>query len=514
MKSTELKTAKIIDTVENFLLSHKCIPQKNFIIAYSAGSDSATMLDVLYRLQEKYNITLTAAYYNHKLRDEKEIEKEIEIAQSVCRTHNIELVVGLDADGTIGKLSKERGTEAAAREVRYNFLIGLALERGADYIAFAHNRDDSLENLVIRFFSGSSPEGLTGITDIADIESVFGYSSGNKDGKKIEIDKAISIDKPIEKGKPISIVRPLSTVGKSDILSYLNENQINYSVDSTNIKDNYLRNKVRQKLIPVVKSIFPGYGNSLTDLAEKMSITSNFMNEEYYFRFKWEIFSEESRVSFLKASYSDFEKLHPGIRLKALYAGYNILFPKEGRQRLSYRFLKPLLKEKIDLKSPILLQRADFKLEKEGNELFWKSDIVITNKNRYLLEIKYGKKYKLPFSHKGKEIYIFSEIVTVEECSGNNIWLPCNKIKGSLKIGSRQERSCITLDFGKKKVKKLLNELGIPRDLRDALPIIYDDSGVIAVWGSIFGFKNRIGSHYRYDKNNINDAVILKSRQE
>lgn len=502
MKSTESKTQKIIEIVECFLLSHRCIPQKNFIIAYSAGSDSATMLDVLYQLQKKYYITLTAAYYNHKLRDEKEIEKEIEIAQSVCRERNIELVVGLDSDGAIGKLSKERGTEAAAREVRYKFLIELALERGADYIAIAHNKDDSLENLIIRFFSGSSPEGLTGIADIADIESVFSYSSGSTKGKKVEIAKAISI------------VRPLSTVGKSDILNYIDENHISFSVDSTNSKDNYLRNKVRQKLIPVVKSVFPGYGNSLTDLAEKMAITSSFINEEYSFKFQWELFSEEREVSFLKASYTDFEKLHPAIRLKALYAGYNLLFSKDGRSRLSYRFLKPLLKEKIDIKSPILLQRADFKLEKEGNKLFWKSDIVITNKNRYLLEIKCGKKYKLPFSHKGKEIYIFSEIVPVEECEGNNIWLPYDKIKGSLKIGSRQERSCITLDFGKKKVKKLLNELGIPRDLRGELPIIYDDSGVIAVWGSIFGFKNRIGSHYRYDENNTSYAVILKSRQE
>ena len=142
---------------------------------------------MLCRLSEKYSIEIVCAYYNHKLRKDEELAREISIAEENCRLRNIPLIKGFD-DGSIEKEIPELGTEGAARKYRYLFLEKVFKEEKCDFTASGHNLDDQIETVVMRLFKGSGAAGLKGIPE--------------KNGK---------------------FIRPLISVSKKDIMKYLEE---------------------------------------------------------------------------------------------------------------------------------------------------------------------------------------------------------------------------------------------------------------------------------------------------
>ncbi len=476
MKSTESRTIRITQSVEKILYSYiKKGNEASILLAYSAGPDSTVLLDVLSRLKKNNNIRLAAAYYNHCLRKKSEIAEEIDIAKKNCESRDVELYLGCDSEGLIGEMSSELGTEAAARKARYAFLNDIAEKNSFSLIAVAHNQDDNYETIIMRFFTGSGPEGLKGISE-----------------------------------KSSNIIRPLLRVKKMDVMEYLDENKIPYSFDSTNGSKNYLRNRVRNELIPCLRSIYPGFEKSISELAEKMSLADQFMTDETERRLKW-----EQQGNYLVTDFTAFKNLPLYLRIKAVYNAFDSTVDND--QRLPYSFIKPVARQEIILKSPLILNGCKCRLEKEGNLLFWKSDIVNKNKNSYLLHISPGKEYKLPVNgiHGKKGIYVSSEIVKISQCSDNDLWLPVNKASGIIYVRNRLPGDAILFRYGRKSIKKLFQELGITRDMRDLIPVVCDNSGIVAVWGSVFGFKNRVAERINYsDRNENKDVILFKTRQE
>ena len=480
MKSTESKTSQIVKSVEKVLFSILDRENNNILLAFSAGPDSTVLLDVLFRLKDKLKIKIAAAYFNHCLRDEAEIEKEIEIAENNCRIRDIPIFIGKDSKGSGGKgsiseFSKKNGVEAAARKARYCFLNSVAKDNNCKYIAAAHNLDDNYETIIMRFFQGSGPEGLTGMGEI----------SGN-------------------------IIRPLINVKKSDILEYLEENKIKYSYDSTNKKDDYLRNKIRNNLIPSIKKVFPGYGKSLSSLAVKMSNVNNILDEKLSEKIEW-----KKKGSFLVTEYDNFASLPDYLKIKAIYKAFDIT--ENSGERLPYDFLKPLFSKKTGHKSTIILKGHNYTLEREGKNLFWKSDIVTINKNSYHLNIEPEKEYELPviFDKNNKKVYISSRIVKMSECTKDDLWIPVKKITFDIHIRNSHEGDFIVFEYGKKTIKKLFSEMGIERFFRDLIPIICNNNEILAVWGSVFNYRNRVSKLIlNADKNNDMDVLLFKSRQE
>ena len=478
MKSTESKTSGIIESADNYLSKHIDAGTLNrVLVAYSAGPDSTALLDCLYFLREKYSMVIEAAYFNHCMRKEEEIEKEIETAVKRCAERGIKLHIGKDSENRIAETSSSLGPEAAAREARYSFLEKTGLENSCSYIATAHNVDDNLETIIMRFFSGSGPEGLKGIAE--------------KTGK---------------------IIRPFINVKKDDILEYLKMNSIEYSYDSTNSENKYLRNLLRHSLIPSIKTVFPGFEKSLFELAEKMKHTDLYLSEEAGKKVTW-----ERQGNGFKTDFRNFSALSPCLRAKAIYSVFNLL-SVASTYRLPYRFLRPITSETISLKSPVILKGYGCRLIKRGDNLFWESDIVNKNKNSYLLFIETGKEYRLA-ENKGitenKNVYIYSSIMNLSQCAGNSVWLPINKVSGRIHIRNRRKGDKILLKYGKKSLKKLFQEMNIDRDQRDDIHLICDDKGIAAVWGSVYSYKNRIAERFKIESsNNDIQAILFNSRQE
>lgn len=214
----------------------------NLLVALSGGADSVALLRVLLHLGYK----CTAAHCNFHLRGE-ESNRDEEFCIALCRELDVELhVIHFD---TVG-YAKEQGIsiEMAARELRYIWFEELCNECGYTHVAVAHHRDDSVETLLLNLVRGTGIAGLTGIRPV--------------NGR---------------------VVRPMLNVSRADIVDYLRVLGQKFVTDSTNLQDEYVRNKIRHRLIPLMEELNPSVKEGLAATATRLrsveSIYTKVMNE-------------------------------------------------------------------------------------------------------------------------------------------------------------------------------------------------------------------------------------------
>ena len=141
---------------------------KLFFVEYFVAH--ALMLEVFYGARKQVYLTfgpyvlilyyhagrlLYPVYVNHHIRPEEELSREIALNKANCEKLGLRLVVEDIDSRRLGELAKEVGTEQAARQLRYEILIGFAKEHQA-VLATAHTADDQLETLLMRLLQGSS----------------------------------------------------------------------------------------------------------------------------------------------------------------------------------------------------------------------------------------------------------------------------------------------------------------------------------------------------------------------
>lgn len=192
------------------------------VVGFSGGADSMALAHWLMGRVSQNRILL--AHVNHMLRG-AEAERDQAAAEAFAREHGVEIQV-LRAD--IHRLSEERGvgTEECGRQVRYEFFHRLAAGEN-DRILTAHNADDNAETIILNLCRGTGLDGLCGI--------------------------------PRERGK---ILRLLLGVSREDIEVYCREHGLRYVTDSSNLTDDYTRNRVRHQVLPVLKELNPRFVQS------------------------------------------------------------------------------------------------------------------------------------------------------------------------------------------------------------------------------------------------------------
>ena len=226
--------------MENLFLSHL---KKNFpsisvsklIIAVSGGVDSI----VLFHLCLKLKLNFFVAHCNFKLR-EKESDLDEKFVRDLAIKHNIKFYT---KSFNTKKLSSNynKSIQMAARELRYSWFEELSKELNVKHILTAHHLDDSLETFLINLSRGSGIDGLLGIPKVND-----------------------------------TVYRPLLIFKKDEILSYAKENKISWREDSSNRKQDYLRNQIRIEVLPKLKEINPNlldnFSKSIDRLQQSKSI--------------------------------------------------------------------------------------------------------------------------------------------------------------------------------------------------------------------------------------------------
>ncbi len=285
------------------------------IIALSGGADSVALLYILGEVLRMAGVSpacLTAAYYNHHLRPEGELAREMGLISELTGRWGVGLVIGEEkGEGLLRRAEREkRSLEDTAREARYAFLEGVREERGAPFLVLAHHGGDQAETMVTRFFQGSRLSGLSGIRPV----------QGNR-------------------------LRPLLPFPKETLVRCLVEEGIPWSEDSTNGDGEILRNSLRGGLLKSIAGEFPGYESTLSALAEKISRYDRFL-EGLGRSQPWR--REGDRLCLNLDLFLD---LDPAVREYTLYYAIDELLAGsrlsggKGR-RFPYRFLLPLLENR------------------------------------------------------------------------------------------------------------------------------------------------------------------------
>lgn len=202
--------------------------KQRVLVAVSGGPDSMALLHLFLRWSKEQ---VGVFHLNHGFRETA--KGDAEFVASYAREHGIPVEI---ASFDVNNYLKESGEskQQGARTIRYQLMEAYAKEHGFDRIALAHHGDDQAETVLMRIVRGSGLHGLSGI--------------------------------PPKRGP---FIRPLLAVSKDDILKYCQEYSVPYVEDETNFQPVYLRNKVRQELLPLLRTEYnPEIARQLVQLAE------------------------------------------------------------------------------------------------------------------------------------------------------------------------------------------------------------------------------------------------------
>lgn len=201
------------------------------LVALSGGADSVALLRILLSLG--YNCE--AAHCNFHLRGEESGRDEM-FVRKLCATLGVSLHT-TDFDTIRYAAENHVSIEMAARELRYRWFAEQKERCGAAAIAVGHHKDDSVETMLLNLIRGTGINGLLGIRP--------------RNG---------------------DIIRPLLCASRHEITDYLSHIGQEYMTDSTNLQDDYTRNKIRLHLLPLMKEINPS-------VSESLITTSNYLSE-------------------------------------------------------------------------------------------------------------------------------------------------------------------------------------------------------------------------------------------
>lgn len=211
------------------------------VVAVSGGADSVALLDALVCLRDCKETPkkLVVAHLNHLLRGDESDADETFVRDLATR---LDLPVCSERLNVAQIAQYEtRNLEAAARQVRYEFLQRVAKQFGAQVIATAHTRDDQVETLWMRLLRGTGAEGLRGI------QAVTAFSSS------------------------LRLIRPLLDSTRADVIAHCAARGILYRTDSSNAVMDFTRNRVRHELLPLLRSFNPRVDESLLRLVERLT---------------------------------------------------------------------------------------------------------------------------------------------------------------------------------------------------------------------------------------------------
>lgn len=373
-------------------------PGETVVCALSGGADSVALLFGLYLLKDKLEIHLAAAHFNHGLRG-AESDRDEAFVKELCARYEIPLHCGR------GKVQPgKKGLEAAAREARYAFFQTIPGK-----IATAHTADDNAETVLLHLVRGTGLKGLGAIAPV----------NGN-------------------------VIRPMLPVTRQEVLDFLEEYHLAWMEDSSNGTDDFLRNRLRHRVMPLLKEENPRLAENLSAMALRLRQDENALSQNPV------------------DSVEQLRMMHPARRSRALCA----LLESCGVKEPAAEHIA--LAESLVF-SPKPSARASF----PGN-------IVLCRKYDRLEPMVQAEPFNSVLLNcpGTTEIPELGLQVVCTPGTGSFSVVP----KGQVILRTRRSGDAMRLPGGTKSLKKLFIDKKIPAVMRDRIPVIADDAGVLGVY--------------------------------
>ncbi|MEO0101232.1 MAG: tRNA lysidine(34) synthetase TilS [candidate division WOR-3 bacterium] len=433
-----MKKGLLIDRVKETLqrligefLSKK--KKTSILVGFSGGKDSTFLLYALCQLKDWLNLKLFAFHLNHLLRGE-EAKRDERFCQEFCRKLKVPLVI---KRYDVKRYAKRRkiSLEEAGRVIRYRFLEEIRKKKGLDFIVLGHNATDNCETMLLGLIKG---QGLSGIAGI-----------------------------PPTRGK---IIRPLIDIKREEIEEFLKKNNIPYVFDTTNLSLSHPRNYIRHIILPFLKEVNP-------NLEETMRQTAQILQEEDAFQ---KVVAKE------KIAEGGIKKVRGGYFIdNKIFLPYNLAIKrrvlKELFKKMPYEDVERVigLVEKPSGKEVIL--KGGLWAVKESDGVFIGK---IPKRSTFYKVLKFGVNriegmgldLEIKRREKGGEIKDLLAAPMVEYFDEDEILPP-------LYIRFWQPGDFLAYEEGKKKLQDLFVDYKIPKRIKNEIPILFDQKGVLWVLG-------------------------------
>ena len=402
----------MLKQMEELIRGEKMLPPGSRVLcAVSGGADSVCLLAALYCLREKLGVELSAAHYNHNLRGEESRRDEAFVRELVeNRFPGVALYVG---GGDVAKAARERGAglEETARALRYAFLEETATAAGCDKIATAHTADDNAETVLLHLLRGTGLKGLGGIAP--------------KNGR---------------------IIRPMLRCTRQDVEAFLTEYCLQSRFDSSNAGDDFLRNRLRHHVMPLLKQENPGLAENTSAMALRLR-------------------QDESCLSSLaelpEMDVETLRTMHPALRKRALES-----FLKHSGVR------EPEASHITQAESLVFSPKPSAFARFPGG--------VTIGRNYGLLQVQSRAEALEPVELPVPGSILWGDYRITAAEAGEGITVHPD---GPITVRSRLTGDSIRLSGGSKTLKKLFIDRKIPASERDRIPVLADRRGILAVHG-------------------------------
>lgn len=434
-------TLVVLEKVKKVVNEYEMLPcGATVIVGLSGGADSVCLLHVLSQLQNEYGVEIVASHVNHGIRGD-EAKRDADFSRKFAESLN--LAFELLNVNCIEEAKKNNETvEEAGRRLRYAFWDSLATEKSV--IATAHNSNDNVETVIFNLARGSALNGAKGI--------------------------------PPKRG---NIIRPLILCTRNEIEGYCEENKLQFVTDSTNLSDDYTRNRIRHFVLPELEKINPAFLEAFSRFSASANEDACFLDE---------LASEKLKQAQIEENVYDVSVLNA--------------FPTAIKNRVILKAITKFSKETPDNKKLCAVLdsvKAEAKVQlykncycetKDGKLRFFEDG----NNNYEAFE----EEVKIPiedFSQIFGGFLIESKIFTNDSVKNGGFLLDnlidCDTINGNLTLRTRREGDKITLLKRNvtKSLKKLFIEENVKREERDIVPVLTDEHGVVWVYG--FGVNKR-----------------------
>ncbi|NOX34637.1 MAG: tRNA lysidine(34) synthetase TilS [Deltaproteobacteria bacterium] len=349
MSDKKTKKKHFIKIIAETVFDFKMIEKEDKVLAaVSGGPDSVSLLLALLALKEKYNITLGIAHLNHMLRAGESLRDETFVKKLAGK---LALPFHSERKNVKALAGKHRlSIEEAGRQARYGFFELTAANHGYSKIATGHNKDDNAELVLMNLLRGTGPKGLSGIP-------------------------------PIRGGL---YIRPLIRLTKNEILDFLKIKGQPYVFDSSNKDMTYLRNNIRNRLIPLLKAEYnPEIIDGLDRLSNILKKEEEFLDNETQMQFKNCVVKKDR--CFVAFSKTRLSNLHPAVLNRLFRKGIKTV--KKDLKRITLAHINDIVKFCFNQSSGMSLDLPD------RIRIYKNKDVILIKKEEKPLR-EIGKKEK------------------------------------------------------------------------------------------------------------------------